>query len=87
MFGINVKNPTDMIKKVRSAMILIADTFSDFHKNIPINGDKINKTEGDPNKPCNFNGKGNNAAPHIEKEKVRIKNIGRVFNPTVLPVL
>ena len=83
----NIKNPSDIIIKIKSEIILIFEIISDFHKIKVMKGDKNNSIEGIPNSPCNLSGNGNIAAPNIEKEKVKRINIGIVFSPICLQVL
>ena len=82
-----IKNPSDIIIKIKSEMFLIFEMISDFHKIKDISGDKNNSIEGIPNNPCNLSGNGNIAAPNIEKEKVKRINIGIVLSPICLQVL
>lgn len=67
--------------------ILIPGIIFDFHKIITNRGDKGISMEGEPNIPCNLNGKGKIAAPNIENEKVRMIKTGIVFNPFSFAVL
>ena len=87
MLGMNVKNPSDIIIKVKSEKSLIFEIISDFHKINVMRGDKNNNIEGDPNNPCNLCGNGNIPAPNIENEKVKRINIGIVFSPICLQFL
>ena len=83
----NIKNPSDIIIKIKSEISLKFEIISDFHKIKEVRGDKNNSIEGIPNNPCNLSGNGNIAAPNIEKEKVRRINIGIVFSLVFLQVL
>ena len=86
-FGRYTENPSNIITRVIIEIYLILGIFFVFQRNKVNKGDKNNMTEGIPKIPCNFKGKGNNAAPQIENEKVKRRKIGVVFRPICLAVL
>lgn len=81
-----IKNPSNIIIKVKNEKNLIFGIISDFQKIHAVRGDKNKSIEGIPNNPCNLCGKENSPAPNIENEKVQRINIGIIFNPIFLQV-
>lgn len=87
MLGTKIKNPSDIIIKVKSDMTLIFEINLVFQKIKDVNGDKNKIIEGEPNNPCSLCGNENNPAPNIENEKVQRINTGIIFNPIFLQIL
>lgn len=87
MFGMKIKNPSDIIIKVKNEITLIFEIISDFQKINAARGDKNKSMEGIPNNPCNLCGYENNPAPNIENEKVQSIKMGIIFSPFFLQIL
>jgi hypothetical protein len=82
-----VKNPRAITNKINPDANLISDIVFDCHITRASNGDKGISIDGEPRIPCNLSGKGNMAAPNIEKENVKMIKIGITFNLYLFAVL